>query len=121
MGVLRRRWVPVHQRSQDRHDRVWRCEHLSCTGEDVPQGHPDVADVAVFGVPDEEYGESVHAALKLVAGRRATAEEVLLWCEGKIGKFQLPREHNVSFHAEEFPRSEAGKLRKKVLKDLVLA
>merc|ERR1712012_1424266 len=64
--------------------------------EDVLQGHPDVADVAVFGVPDEEYGESVHAALKLVEGRRVTAREVLLWCEGKIGKFQLPKEHNVS-------------------------
>lgn len=88
--------------------------------EEVLHKHPDIEDVAVFGVPDEEYGERVHAALKPVPGRRLTALEVLSWCDGKIGKFQLPRQADISFHSEEFPRSEAGKLRKKVLRERIL-
>lgn len=89
--------------------------------EEVLHQHPDVEDVAVFGVPDDEFGERVHAALKPVKGRNLTAKGVLQWCEGKMGKFQLPKEGDISFHAEEFPRSEAGKLRKKQLKADVLA
>lgn len=88
--------------------------------EEVLQNHPGLADVAVFGVPDSEYGERVHAALKVVPGGSVTAKSVLAWCDGKIGKFQLPKEADISFHAEDFPRSEAGKLRKKVLREQVL-
>merc|ERR1711988_1843777 len=87
--------------------------------EEILHRHPELEDVAVFGVPDEEYGERVHAALKPVQGRKVTAKDVLNWCEGKIGKFQLPRAGDISFHAEEFPRTEAGKLRKKVLRTMV--
>uniref|UniRef100_A0A7S0FXW4 Uncharacterized protein n=1 Tax=Pyrodinium bahamense TaxID=73915 RepID=A0A7S0FXW4_9DINO len=89
--------------------------------EDVLHKHPDVEDVAVFGLPDSEYGERVHAALRLVDGRQVTAKAVLDWCNGKIGKFQLPREDEISFHTETFPRSEDGKLRKKVLRAQVQA
>lgn len=88
--------------------------------EEVLHKHPDIEDVAVFGVPDEEFGERVHAALKPTAGRQVTAKAVLSWCEGKIGKFQLPREADISLHAD-FPRSEAGKLRKKDFKAAILA
>lgn len=87
--------------------------------EQIFHGHPDLEDVAVFGVPDEEYGERVHAALKLRPGHKVTAKAVLEWCDGKIGKFQLPKEADISFHTEDFPRTEAGKLRKKVLRDAV--
>lgn len=89
--------------------------------EEVMQGHPDLEDVAVFGVPDEEYGERVHAAVKPYAGRSVTAEDILKFCEGKIGKFQLPKAKDFTFHAEDFPRSDAGKLRKKQLKAEILA
>eukprot|EP00928_Gymnodinium_smaydae_P031841 TRINITY_DN23241_c0_g4_i1.p1 TRINITY_DN23241_c0_g4~~TRINITY_DN23241_c0_g4_i1.p1 ORF type:complete len:516 (-),score=85.73 TRINITY_DN23241_c0_g4_i1:47-1594(-) len=89
--------------------------------EEILHGHPDLEDVAVFGVPDEEYGERVHAALKPRSGRSVSAKAVLDWCDGKIGKFQLPKEADVSFHSEDFPRSEAGKLRKKVLREAVLS
>lgn len=89
--------------------------------EEILQGHPDIEDVAVFGIPDEEYGERVHAALKPFEGRRVTAEAILTWCEGKIGKFQLPKARDVTFHSEDFPRSEAGKLRKKNLKAQILS
>jgi len=88
--------------------------------EEVLHQHPSIEDVAVFGVPDDEYGERVHAALKLVPGSQLTAKELLTWCDGRIGRFQLPREANVTFHTEDFPRSEAGKLRKKALRAEVL-
>lgn len=88
--------------------------------ETIFQNYPDIEDVAVFGLPDEEYGERVHAAVKLAPGRQATAKKMLEWCEGKIGKFQLPREADISFHSEDFPRTEAGKLRKKVLRQSIL-
>jgi len=89
--------------------------------EETLQGHPDLEDVAVFGVPDEEFGERVHAALKPYPGRNITAEAVLKWCDGKLGKFQLPKAADISFHSEDFPRSDAGKLRKKNLKAQILA
>eukprot|EP00927_Polykrikos_kofoidii_P067603 TRINITY_DN63046_c0_g1_i1.p1 TRINITY_DN63046_c0_g1~~TRINITY_DN63046_c0_g1_i1.p1 ORF type:complete len:525 (+),score=112.52 TRINITY_DN63046_c0_g1_i1:109-1683(+) len=84
--------------------------------EDVLHKHPGIEDVAVFGMPDEEFGECVHACLKRAPGSTITANELLAWCDGKIGKFKLPRLAEISFHAEDFPRSEAGKIRKKQLK-----
>jgi len=89
--------------------------------EEVLSGHPDLEDVAVFGIPDEEFGERVHAALKPYAGRNLTGESVLKWCDGKLGKFQLPKAADITFHSEDFPRSDAGKLRKKDLKAQILA
>merc|ERR1712151_632468 len=84
--------------------------------EEILHKHPDLEDVAVFGVPDDEYGERVHAAVKPLPGRSITGREILGWCEGKIGKFQLPKEADISFHSADFARSEAGKLRKKELR-----
>lgn len=89
--------------------------------EEVLSGHPALEDVAVFGVPDDEYGERVHAALKPFAGKTVSAEAILEFCEGKIGKFQLPKAADITFHSEDFPRSDAGKLRKKELKAQILA
>ena len=91
--------------------------------EEVLHQHPDVEDVAVFGLPDPEYGEKVHAAIKLAPSKEATAQSLLAWyvsshssvraeiaarCDGKIGKFQLPRAENFSFHSENFPRTEVS-------------
>jgi acyl-CoA synthetase (AMP-forming)/AMP-acid ligase II len=89
--------------------------------EEIMQSHPDLEDVAIFGVPDEEYGERVHAAVKPFAGKTVTADAILKFCDGKIGKFQLPKAKDFTFHAEDFPRSEAGKLRKKQLKAQILS
>merc|ERR1711957_176979 len=84
--------------------------------EEIFHGHPEIEDVAVFGIPDEEYGERVHAALKPKQGCSPSAKAVLDWCAGKIGKYQLPREADVSFHSEDFPRTPTGKLVKKGLR-----
>jgi long-chain acyl-CoA synthetase len=82
--------------------------------EDALHRHPLVEDVAVFGVPDEEWGERVHAAVQPRAGAALDAEEVRRFARGHLADYKVPRE--VTFHAE-FPRDAAGKLLKRLLRD----
>ena len=82
--------------------------------EDVLHRHPAVEDAAVFGVPDAEWGERVHAALQLRPGAALTATEVGAFCRLHLADYKTPRD--VSFHVE-FPRDSAGKLVKRLLRD----
>jgi len=82
--------------------------------EDVLHRHPAVEDAAVFGVPDPEWGERVHAAIQPRAGAELTAAEVIAFCRRHLADYKAPRE--VSFHAD-FPRDTAGKLVKRVLRE----
>jgi fatty-acyl-CoA synthase/long-chain acyl-CoA synthetase len=82
--------------------------------EDVLHRHPKVLDAAVFGVPDDEWGERVHAALHVRAGETLTAAEVTAFCRRHMADYKVPRE--VSFH-EVFPRDAAGKLLKRQLRE----
>jgi acyl-CoA synthetase (AMP-forming)/AMP-acid ligase II len=82
--------------------------------EDVLHRHPAVEDAAVFGVPDPEWGERVHAAIQPRAGAELTAVEVIAFCRRHLADYKAPRE--VSFHAD-FPRDTAGKLVKRVLRE----
>ena len=82
--------------------------------EDVLHRHPKVLDAAVFGVPDEEWGERVHAALQVRDGETLTAEEITVFCREHMAGYKVPRE--VSFH-DVFPRDAAGKLLKRQLRE----
>jgi fatty-acyl-CoA synthase/long-chain acyl-CoA synthetase len=82
--------------------------------EDALHRHPDVLDAAVFGVPDDEWGERVHAALHVRPGATVTCEEIIAFCRRHIADYKVPRE--VSFH-EVFPRDAAGKLLKRQLRE----
>ena len=82
--------------------------------EDVLHRHPAVEDAAVFGVPDAEWGERVHAALQLRPGAALTEADVRAFCKHHLADYKTPRE--VSFHAD-FPRDSAGKLVKRLLRD----
>jgi len=82
--------------------------------EDALHRHPAVEDAAVFGVPDAEWGERLHAAVQLRPGHRVTERELMEFCRTRVADYKTPRE--VSFH-EDFPRDSAGKLVKRLLRE----
>ena len=82
--------------------------------EDALHRHPAVDDVAVFGVPDDDWGVRVHAAVRLRTGHTLTADELTAFARRHLADYKVPRE--VSF-PEDFPRDSAGKLVKRLLRD----
>jgi acyl-CoA synthetase (AMP-forming)/AMP-acid ligase II len=79
--------------------------------------HPGVTDVAVFGVPNEEFGEEVKAVVQPVDMNRATPEfesELIEFCRSQISHIKCPR--SIDF-MKELPRHPTGKLYKRLLKD----
>ncbi|HTX96525.1 MAG TPA: AMP-binding protein, partial [Mycobacterium sp.] len=52
--------------------------------------HPEIQDVAVFGVPDTRFGEQVAAWVKLKPGATATAEDIKAFCQGQIAHYKIP-------------------------------
>jgi hypothetical protein len=89
--------------------------------EAVLYSHPDVMDAAVFGVPDEEWGESVRAAVELLPGTApspALADELLAFARERLARYKVPRAIDFEPH---LPRDTTGKLYVRRLRERHLA
>ena len=82
--------------------------------EEVLYMHEAVLEAAVFGVPDELWGEAVKAVVSLKDGMTATQEQIIEHCKAHLGGYKCPK--SVSFIGE-LPKSAVGKILRRVLRD----
>ena len=90
-------------------------ENVYCTEvEDALYTHPGVLEATVFGIPDEQWGEAVHAVVVPRDGVALTADELIAHCRGQIAGYKTPK--SISFQPDPLPKSGPGKVLKRVLR-----
>ena len=77
--------------------------------EDALRHHPAVADVSVYGITSEFFGEEVAAAIRIHAGGSIDAAEVMTFCEPRLARFKIPRFVRI---VDNFPMTASGKIQK---------
>jgi len=87
---------------------------FSAEVENALSAHPAVAECAVIGLPDEKWGERVHAIVRLKAGATAELDELVVHCRALIAGYKCPR--SVELRSEPMPVSAAGKVLKTELR-----
>ncbi|NNC55969.1 MAG: long-chain-fatty-acid--CoA ligase [Woeseiaceae bacterium] len=89
-------------------------ENVYCSEvEEALYKHPAVLEAAVFGVPDEAWGEAVHAFV--VPREDVTSEELIEFCREHIAGYKLPKA--ITLSSEELPKSGPGKILKRELRE----
>jgi acyl-CoA synthetase (AMP-forming)/AMP-acid ligase II len=81
--------------------------------EDAIYTHPDISEVAVIGIPDEKWGEAIHAIIVPKKGSTVTEKDVIDHCKKSLASFKKPR--SIEF-VDELPRNILGKVRKDELR-----
>ncbi len=81
--------------------------------EDVLRQHPAIAEVAVVGVPDLEWGERVTACVALRNGHALELDELRAWAKERLAPYKVPRALE---RVDELPRNPMGKVQKQLLK-----
>ena len=82
--------------------------------EDVLFQHPDVAEVAVIGVPDEKWGELVSALVVVAPGSEVSPDELIAFCRERLAGFKCPKRIELR---DELARTATGKLQKFKLRE----
>ena len=82
--------------------------------ENFISAHPEVMEVAVVGVPDDRWVESVKAIVAARPGSDLAESDIIEFCRGKLGGFKIPK--SVDF-VDELPRTPTGKVKKNVLRE----
>jgi len=77
--------------------------------------HPAVREVAVFGIPDPQWGEIVMACVVLKPGQVLSADELIAFCRRSLANYKVPR--RIEFLATELPKNGSGKILKRQLRE----
>jgi long-chain acyl-CoA synthetase len=77
--------------------------------------HPAVREAAVFGIPDQQWGELVTACIVLKPGAVLSPKDVTAYCRRSLANYKIPR--RVEFLATELPKSGSGKVLKRILRE----
>ena len=82
--------------------------------EDALLNNPKIADVGVIGYPHEKWGEAVKAIVVVKEGGTLTEKELIEWCQGRIGRFKIPK---AVVFTDTIPRTPTGKILKRELRE----
>ena len=86
--------------------------------ENALRQHPDVMDCAVFGLPDDKWGERVSAVVQLQAGATVSPDDLIAFAKSRIGSVKAPKQVEIW---SELPRSKVGKVLKREIRGQLVA